>query len=184
MTIFEKIEKHCAGKNYVKIKRDVGNKSYELSHGYILDFSFDFVILKENDDFLFNGYKIFQISSIVKIRHNNFDQFFDSIMEREGQKKLIKIPYQIDLESWETIFNSIKELKLSCTVENENDNNFFFKIGKIVKIKKRNLKILNFDPAGYLDEEPTKIKYKEISAVGFDDNYTNTMSKYLKTRNN
>lgn len=182
MTIFEKIQKHQSEKNYVKIKRDVGNKSYELSHGYILDFSFEFVLLKENDDFVFNGYKIFKISSIVKIRHNNCDQFFDSIMEREGQKKFINIPYQIDLESWETIFESIRELKLSSSVENENHNNFFFKIGNIVKVKKRSLKILNFNPAGYLDKEPTEIKYNKISALGFDDNYTNIMSKHLRMR--
>jgi len=30
MTIFDKIVKHCAEQNYVKIKRNVGNKSYEL----------------------------------------------------------------------------------------------------------------------------------------------------------
>jgi len=182
MTIFEKIEKHQAEKNYVKIKRDVGNKSCILSHGYILDHSFDFIFLKENDDFLFNGFTIFPISSITKIRHNNYDQFFDSIMEQEEQKKLVEMPYQIDLESWETIFNSIKNTNLKCVVENENNERFFFKIGEIVKVKRRSLKILNFDPAGYLDFEPTKIKYKEISSVSFDDNYTVTMSKYLRIR--
>ncbi|SFA55973.1 hypothetical protein SAMN04488511_11589 [Pedobacter suwonensis] len=103
-------------------------------------------------------------------------------MKQEGKKKLIEMPYQIDLESWETIFNSIKDTNLNCTVENENDKRFFFKIGEIVKVKKRNLKILNFDPAGYLDDKPTKVKYKEISAVGFDDHYTNTMTKYLRKK--
>ena len=182
MTIFEKIEKHQIEKNYVKIKRDVGNKSYILSHGYILDHSFDFVFLKENDDFLFNGFTIFPISSITKIRHNDYDKHFDFIMEQEGQKRLIEIPYQIDLESWESIFNSIKNTNLKCAVENENSDRFFFKIGELVKVKSRSFKILNFDPAGYLDNEPTKIKYKEISSVSFDDFYTNTMSKYLRIR--
>jgi hypothetical protein len=182
MTIFEKIERYCTEKNYVKIKRDVGNKSYILSHGYIIDYSFNFVFLKMNDDFLFNGFAIFPISSIAKIRHNNYDQFFDFIMEREGQKELVKIPFQINLETWETIFNSLKEIDISCTVENENDDNFFFSIGEIVNVKKRSFKILNFDPAGYIDDQPTKIKYKEISAIGFNDNYTNTMSKYLRAK--
>ena len=182
MTIFEKIEKHCTEKNYVKIKRDVGNKSYVLSHGYILDYSFDFVILKVNDDFLYNGFTVFPISSIAKIRHNSYDQFFDFIMEHEGQKDKIKITHKINLETWETIFNSIKEANLSCSVENENYDKFFFKIGELVNVKKRSLKILNFDPAGYIDDQPTKIKYKEISAVGFDNNYTNTISKYLRAK--
>lgn len=182
MTIFEKIEKHQAERNYVKIKRDVGNKSYKLSHGYILDHSFDFILIIENDDFVFNGFQIFPIASIAKIRNNDYDQFFDGIMEQEGQKKLITIPHQIDLENWKTIFTSIKQTNLNCAIENENDDLFFFRIGEITKVKERSLKILNFDPAGYLDEEPTKIKYKEISAVSFDDNYTNTMSKYLRVR--
>lgn len=182
MTIFEKIQKHQAERNYVKIKRDVGNKSYELSHGYILDHSFDFVLIIENDDFVFNGYKIFPISSIVKIRNNDYDQFSDEIMEQEGQKELIKIPHQIDLENCKSIFTSIKQANLNCAVENENDELFFFKIGEIIKVKERSLQILNFDPAGYLDEKPTKVKYKEITAVTFDDNYINTMSKYVRVK--
>eukprot|EP01012_Entosiphon_sulcatum_P013814 TRINITY_DN19003_c0_g1_i1.p1 TRINITY_DN19003_c0_g1~~TRINITY_DN19003_c0_g1_i1.p1 ORF type:complete len:184 (-),score=27.94 TRINITY_DN19003_c0_g1_i1:686-1237(-) len=182
MTIFEKIQKHLAERNYVKIKRDVGNKSLVLSHGYILDHSFDFVLIIENDDFVFNGYKIFPISSIVKIRNNDYDQFFDGIMEQEGQKELIKISHHIDLENWKSIFNSIKQANLNCAVENENDDLFFFKIGEIIKVKERSLKILNFDPAGYIDNEPTKIKYKEISSVSFDDNYINTMSKYVRLK--
>lgn len=182
MTIFEKIEKHQAAKNYVKIKRDVGNKSYELSHGYILDHSFDFVLIIENNDFVFNGYRIFPIASIAKIRNNHYDQFFDSIMETEGQKNLIQIPYQIDLENWETIFNSIKSNDLTCSIENENDQEFFFKIGKIAKIKGKSVQIRNFDPAGYLDDEPTKIMYKSISQATFGDNYITTISKYTRER--
>ncbi|WP_316847556.1 hypothetical protein [Pedobacter psychrodurus] len=182
MTIFEKIEKHQIEKNYVKIKRDVGNKSYVISRGYILTHSFDFVLIVEDNNFVFDGYRIFPIASITKIRHNEFDQFYDSIMEQEGHKKLIELPYQIDLESWESIFDSIKNINLKCAVENENNDRFFFKIGELVKVKRRSLKILNFDPAGYIDDEPTKIKYKEISSVSFDDNYTNTMSKYLRIR--
>jgi hypothetical protein len=182
MTIFEKIQKHQAEKNYVKIKRDVGNKSHILSHGYIIDYSYDFVLIIENDDFRFNGYRIFPIASIAKIRHNDYDQFFDEIMEQEDQKKLIKISNQIDLENWKTIFTSIKQANLKCAVENENNERFFFKIGEVVKVKEKGLKILNFDPAGYIDDEPTKIKYKEVSSISFDDNYTNTMSKYLKMR--
>lgn len=182
MTIFEKIVKHSAENNYVKIKRDVGKKSFELSHGYILAYSFDFVLIIENNDFLLNGYAILPITAIVKIRHNYYDQFFDSIMEAEGQKNLIQIPYQIDLENWETIFNSIESNDLTCSIQNENEQEFFFKIGQIAKIKGKSVQIRNFDPAGYLDDEPTKIMYKSISQASFGDNYITTISKYTRER--
>lgn len=182
MTIFEKIAKHTAEKNFVKITRDVGNKIYQMSYGYILNYSFDFILLIESDECRLNGYRVYPSASIVKIRHNKYDKFSDKILIEEGQKEFATISHQIDLESWKSIFNSIKNTNLNCSVENENNKRFFFKIGEIVKVKRRSLKILNFDPAGYLDDEPTKIKYKEISAIGFDDNYTNTMTKYLRAK--
>ena len=182
MTIFEKIAQHRTEKNFVKITRDVGNKIYQISYGYILNYSFDFILLIESDECRLNGYRVYPTASIVKIRNNKFDKFSDMILIEEGHKEFAKIPYQIDLESWKNIFNSIKNINLNCAVENENNKRFFFRIGEIVKVKEKYLQILNFDPAGYLDFEPTKIKYKEISSVSFDDNYTNTMSKYLRIR--
>jgi hypothetical protein len=182
MTIFEKIVKHSFEKNYVKIKCDVGKKSYKICHGYILNYSSEFILLIENDNFIFDGYAVFLISSIVKIRNNEFDQHIDYIMAAENKKREIQISYPINLESWQTILKSINDAALYCSIENENENNFFFKIGEIKKINQKSLSILNFDPEGFLDKEPTKIKYKEISKITFDDNYTSIMSKYLQQR--
>jgi len=139
-------------------------------------------LLIENDDFKFNGYSIFPISSILKIRNNDYDKYFDFIMDNEQLKHEIRISYPINLESWAEIFESIKKAGLTCYVENENYKEYFFAISKIEKIKRKNLYVRNFDPSGLIDSEPTKINYKNISIIGFDDNYTNTMSRYATER--
>ena len=103
-------------------------------------------------------------------------------MDNEQLKHEIRISYPINLESWAEIFESIKKAGLTCYVENENYKEYFFAISKIEKIKRKNLYVRNFDPSGLIDSEPTKINYKNISIIGFDDNYTNTMSRYATER--
>lgn len=181
MTIFEKIELYKNQKNYCKITRQVDQKSKRLSNGYIVDYSYDFVLIIETHDFKFEGFSIFPISSIVKIRFNEYDQYFDYIMEAEEQKSLIKIDYSIDLSDWRSIFKSIKKTELICIVEKEGKKNPFFLIGPIEEVKNKKALIRNFDPLGYLDKEPTKIPFKDISIVKFNDPYGNTFGKYLRS---
>lgn len=182
MTIFEKIELYKTQKNYCKITRQVDQKSKCLSHGYIVDYSYNFVLLLETHDFKFEGFCIFPISSIVKIRFNEYDQYFDYIMEAEQKKKLIKIDYPIDLTDWKSIFKSIKKTELVCIIEKEGKKNPFFLIGPIEEVKNKKVLIHNFDPLGYLDKEFTKVRFKDISQAKFNDPYGNTFGKYLRKR--
>ena len=182
MTIFEKLAFHKKEKAYCRIKRLIREKPYKLTNGYVLDYSDDFVLVKEVGDIALDGLSILPIRSIVKIRHNHYDKYMDYMLEAEGLKDQVKQTFKIDLSNWHTIFTSIQEIGLNCTVENESDKYFFFKIGPIVKVKKKSILLQNFDPEGYLDEEPTKIRFKEITTIGFDDNYTNVFSKYLRKR--
>ncbi|WP_316805039.1 hypothetical protein [Pedobacter nototheniae] len=182
MTIFEKIELYKTQKNYCKITRQVDQKSKRLSHGYIVDYSYNFVLIIETHDFKFEGYSVFPISSIVKIRFNEYDQYFDYIMEAERQKELIKIDYSIDLSDWKSIFKTVKKTKLICTIEQEGRKKPLFLIGPIEEVKNKKTLIHNFDPLGFLDKEATEIRFKDISIIKFDDPYGNTFAKYLRNK--
>lgn len=182
MTIFEKLAFHQSVKALCRIKRRIAKDQSIFTYGYVLAYSDDFVLVKEVGDHRIDGCKILPISAIVKIRHNEFDKYNDYILESENLKDQVKNCYNLDLTNWQTIFTSIQKIGLNCTVENESDKYFFFKIGPVVKVKKKSILLQNFDPAGYIDEEPTKIRFKEITTVGFDDNYTNVFGKYLRKR--
>lgn len=55
-------------------------------------------------------------------------------------------------------------------------------VGAIVKIANKSVQIHHFDADGYLRKKPTKIKFKEITKVIFDDRYLDVFNKYIRTR--
>ena len=117
MKILEKIKLHFEEKKYCKIKRQVGEDSFEKNDGFIVAYSDDFVVIKEVDDFVVRGYLVFQTETITEIRRNKSDIFFEKIYKLEGITQTIETNYKIDLTSWQTIFKSIKKLGFNVIVK-------------------------------------------------------------------
>jgi len=180
--IAEKIEEHFKNKTYCKITRKVGKDAVEMSSGYIVDYSDNFLLLHETGDFLVVCYNVLPINQIQKIRFNKWDKCQNKIMILEGEIEKVGIKYKIDLNSWETVFKSIKNHLLNVIVECESPDIAGFTIGPIVKTTKKYVYIQNFDPAGVLDEKPTSIDFESVTKVKFDDRYINIFSKYLRPK--
>jgi len=169
-------------KKYVTVYRHVTSKSIQTSRGYILDVSDNFFLMQETDDFKALGYSIFPIGHVTKLRHNRADKYYDKIMHWENEIDNIKINYKVVIDSWISIYNSLKDKKLNVIIECEDHKISSFTIGPIAKVGKKKIYINNFDAAGVLDEEPTAIIYTSISKVMFDDRYINVFSKYLRQK--
>jgi hypothetical protein len=180
--ILEKIKDHFENKKYSRITRSIGKGSVEVSRGYIVAYSKDFLVLQETDDFRLLGYDVFPVNQIKTIRFNKWDKYYNKIMIWEGEIENVGIKYAIDLTNWPTIFKSIKGHLLNIIVECENPEIASFTIGPIIKITKKQVYIQDFDPAGFLEEKPTSIDFQSISKVQFDDRYVNVFSKYLRNR--
>jgi hypothetical protein len=180
--IVEKIKDHFGNKNYSKITRSVGKNTVKISSGYIVAYSSDFLILQETDDFKILGYNILPVEQIKKIRFNKWDKYYDKIMILEGEAEKVGLKHNIDLTTWQSIFQSIKDHQLNVIVECENPDVDSFNIGPIVKTSKKSVYVQNFDPSGLLDEKPTSIDFKSITKIMFDDRYINVFSKYLRIR--
>lgn len=162
--------------------RQVAKDTVRKSNGYIVDFSDNFVLLQETDDFEVDGYAIFPIETIREILYSNNDKYYDKIMNLEGIIDSIQNKHKIDLTSWVTVMQSIKKLGFNVIVENEDPDDDSFDIGPITKISKSSVYVRYFNPQGFLDEKATKINWNLITVVKFDDRYTNIFSKYLRER--
>lgn len=182
MLLIDKIRVHCNNKRYSKIKRQFAEGTFENKNGYIVDYSNDFIVLQEVDDFVIRGYLIIPIQTIKEIRLNNSDKYFEKIYQKEGITEKIEKKHKIDLTNWETIFKSIKKLDFNVIIQNETPNDNTFDIGPIIKITKKSVYIRYFDATGLLDDDLTKIDWDFITLVNFDDIYINTLSKYLKVK--
>lgn len=180
MTTKQKIKYHKDNNLFCKITRDVGESNSILNGGYIIDYSKDFVLMQECDEFSLLGYLIFPIKTISNIRFNKNDKYYHKIMKWEKQIANLHKKHEINLNDWSSIFKSIKKTGLSVIIENENPADKTFDIGPIIKVTKNAVFIHYFNAAGILDNELTKINWNKITIIQFDDRYTNTFSKYLR----
>ena len=87
---------------------------------------------------------------------------------------------EIDLSTWNTIFVDLKKSDIHVIVECEDLKKPTFTIGPIEKINKKSVFVRNYDANGQLDKKLTKLKFKDITLVKFNDDYSKTFRKYLK----
>ena len=106
----------------------------------------------------------------------NLTDIQSATLRLNGVAGQIKAP-QIDISSWQSIFNSLRECGEWAIVENENEE--IFHIGIILKAGKNKLTMREFDADGKWQEE-TKIPYKEITSVSFKTRYIDNWRKYLE----
>jgi hypothetical protein len=182
MTIKQQIKYHLEHRKFCKVKRQIADDSYEFSNGYIVDYSKDFILIQEADEFRVLGYLVFPISTITQVRFNNNDKYYDKIMQWEKQVDNVSKKHEIDLTDWTTIFRTIKKSDFNVIIENEDPDDKTFDIGPIIKVTKAAVYIQYFNAKGYLDTEISKITYDKITIAKFDDHYVNVISKYLRLR--
>ena len=182
--ILTKIKKHCSNNLYSRISRAGNKKSKfsEISRGYILDYSRDFLLFREEEDFLFTGLNIIPIKYVKSIRYNANDKYLDFINKSEYDIKEFQLnnSIEIDLTSWESIFDSLKSAKKVVISECEKLKHDYFAIGDITKFNKNSVFINHFDAQGNRDKDLVKHKYNWITKITFDDNYSRVFSKYIK----
>ncbi len=175
------LKKHFKENLYIRITRGFKKDFSELSKGYLIDLSSDFVLLKELDDFIIDGYNIIPINRIKNLRYNENDKYFDFISKSEfSLEELVSKDFDVNLNSWESIFKSLKSLDKTIISECEKYKHNYFAIGKINKVKEDSVLIDYFNAQGVLDAKPVEHKFKWITKVTFDDDYSKVFSKYIK----
>lgn len=178
--IIEKIKLHKERNHRVRLFRQVSKNKTETSNGYILDFSNDLILIQESDDFKVDGFAVFPINQIKKIRYNKSDKYFDQMMVWEKESEKVGMKYHVDLTNWTSVFKSLQTNEKYVIAECEAAEIESFTIGPIVKAGRKYVHILYFDAEGYFQNEPSSIDYKSITRVAFDTQYLNIFSKYTR----
>lgn len=173
--MIDEIKQSMDNKELVAIK---AKYNLEALFFYTLEYNETFYFGVEEFDFRLDGYQIrliedFEQGEIV----NNFSSL---INVKEGLLNQI-VNYQIDLTSFETIFNFLKHENKVISIEREYyDEDYFFLIGEIIKVTETSLWFKDFDINGNWNKEINIIPYEEITTIRFNSHYINTWEKYIK----
>lgn len=135
-----------------------------------------FLLGQADDDFCLNGYSIRKLSQL-----KNIDTGFktiDEINKRFGITDGLRTP-EVDISSWQTIFESLK--RLNTYVEIEDAINGQFAIGVIEKVLKTKLHIRHFDADGIWEEDELVIPYSRITSVQWGTRYAEYWQRYFES---
>lgn len=136
-----------------------------------------FIAINE-DDFIFDGFRISRINDVVNIRIK--DDICDQILRNEGLFQDLTMP-EVDIKNWQSVFESLMAIGKNVIVEYETaegkDDNFT--IGKIDRVFKSCMYMYHFDADGLWERNPYRIPYHEVTSVTFASRYINVFTKYI-----
>jgi hypothetical protein len=168
------LQNYIDKKEFVKIYRTFKDNSENI-RGFILKMTKDFLLVQLDNDFFLDGYAIIRKDQFDSIRCSKYEKACKKILKAEG------IFDDIDLRSWQSVFKSIKKLDFHVIVECESLDEPDFIIGPIKRVTQNSTSIQFYDSTGLLEDKLSIVKYIDITIAKFDDRYTKTYKKYLKT---
>ena len=136
----------------------------------------DFFISQEEDEFILDGYTIRKISHIKKIEID--ESKIKDINKKNGVTLQVKSP-KIDLTSWQTIFNSLKQIDTFLIIEDEKHE--LYAIGKIIEVMKNKLIFHDFDMDGKWSDNQLEMPYTTITTVKWETRYDKGWKEYLES---
>ncbi|MDR2909385.1 MAG: hypothetical protein LBU86_05845 [Oscillospiraceae bacterium] len=125
-----------------------------------------------------DGYRIVRLEDIGEILRDEVEEFFERIIAAEGVYTSLKAPPETDLSSWSRALSSIKGRYECCILECEDEEDDFL-VGRLMELSDWDFTFWYFDATGRWDDELYTIDYDDLTAASFDDNYTNTIIKYI-----
>lgn len=172
------LNKYKSNKSLIKFFRKF-KKTSENIYGYIVENKSPFLLIHKNEEFNLNGFSIIRKDQVDSIRYDKFEKTIENILLKEEISNQDLTPkFELDLTSWESIFSSLKKADRHVIIEYESKGYFF--IGRIEKVNKKSLELRYYDASGLWEKETTKIKYKKITIVKFEDRYIEVFRKYLR----
>lgn len=128
-------------------------------------------------DFYPDGYRIIRLEDIYDVIRDGSEMFFERIIGAEGVYVNLKAPARLNLTSWKTALESLRGRYDYCILECDEEEDFL--IGRVMEIRDWELTFWYFDATGKWDDELDVVDYEDLTAISFDDNYTNTIIKYI-----
>ena len=144
---------------------------------YILGVSDKLLIGAKEDDFLLDGFEIRKISDLKKIE---ISDVLGVKMNEEAQiLKDLQVP-KIDITSWKSALQSLKDMNAFISIENENAEDYY--LGYVTEIKKSCVLFNHVDADGVWYEN-IEIPYSEITSVSLGNRYSSRWQQYLSEHN-
>ena len=152
-------------------------------NGFVLGLGRDLVLLQQFHDFYPEGFTALRVADIKRVRSGVHERFWERMFRGEGLMGLVGISHNMPLDDFRSLLAALRSLGQNVIVESEHRKTAEhddFSIGRVVALDDESVSLLNFDPLGVWEDDPSVIDLGDITKVQFDTPYINTISKYLE----
>jgi len=152
--------------------------------GVITHIKPNFIVLREEEAFEFDGIIILSKKFIVGFRDGKYEQCANQILRENGAIKKLRVPRWLD--SCETIPQALATMMRRDiwpgveVIFNEGHDSAFY-LGPITRIDDEQFSIKSYDAAGKW-EKNYKLDYDEIFRIEFDSKYCNHFNAHMKSK--
>ena len=168
-------DKKNLGRFYITV-----DKIEKYIDGFVLDFSKEFILIREFVDFTSKSLIIIPLNKLTKIKYDKKQKNFTRILKLEKRVDNSLVFDKITLESYREIFKAIKKKYKYVIIEDVFEGESNFCIGEIARVNKESVSIFYFDIMGKVDTYTTTTPFKDITNIEYDSDYLNTFIKHLK----
>ncbi len=134
----------------------------------------DLLLIANEYDFCFDGYKVIRKSDINQLHTGIGDGFFDWVFRQE---QILPAPIEtpLSLDNFQALLADLMKNKIPVIVEGKGNR---FLLGAIHRLGKSKLHIAAVGVNGYIDSELTRTPYEEITTVTFGTRYLQLFMRY------
>jgi len=178
MAVIDKLQALKEKRQYARIARSGVSRSADFH--FVLDLGPSLVLLQDESSFRLDGYSIVNLADVTAVRSGRLERFTERLLKQERATPSLP-PVPIDLSDWRTVLKSLlaygKNLIIECETGDDDLDEFF--IGRIEKLNKASVSFRHFDALGQWDDEPTTIRFRDITRIRFEERYIEVYSKFL-----
>jgi len=138
----------------------------------ILQESKTLIMVRDIKDWHYDAYMIFPKKYIKKIQYGQIEKCRENILPPLKRKKFIKDINKVNLSSIKKVLKSLKMFNQGICIENAIENNYFFTVGMIKKIKNKKILFKEVDLCGKYNKKHIKVAYDDITCIIYKDEYS------------
>jgi hypothetical protein len=172
------VERALAGHELLRIERD--DIDAEPVTGFVVERGPELLLLHRLDDFDLAGYALLRLDDVTAARSEDVEAFTVRVLRDEDQLRHVGPPDPpVPVSSWGDAFEALRASRRIVIVESEEFEQEEFYIGRIVRVQDDAVVVHHFDAIGTWDDEPTAIRFADITRVRFDERYTTVFEPYV-----
>ena len=174
-----KIKHYCETGKVVTIRREEVDP--HALYGFVLGYTDDLLLIAREYDFFLDGWMVLNRRAISELQSTKSNAYCKKILKQEGLLGDLSPGFDVDLSSYQGLFQSLRRQRIFVIVESESldEDDETFLIGPIGRITQRRVVVRYFDGCGKWTDDTRTIDYSNITAVQFGGNYIRLHQKYI-----